>query len=945
MLPEALTEDAKTEPPSAKNDDFKLSVFAVFAILLGLSIFFYKSVFLGKPLAKLGLLPALDAMFNPALTKPIISFADPSGYLIFYPNGHFADSMWSRFVLPLWNPLTACGYPLVGDPQSLIHSAAHFLRLFANPDAYNIGLLLEIALGGTGMLLLSRYHKFSVPASILSGLAFVLSPRILVQIDIAGNESFFPWIFLGLSWLSRRPTLLKAAVVGILCAAVAFATHPETVFFAVAFAALFALFMISGRNVKTSKDLVANCFCAFLDFLKGFGYLLVTAFVSLSIAAPLIFPFLQYMDNSHLYKESLSQVAVTNWSEFVAGYLVGLGNEALFIGAIAALLVPLGFCGNRLLACSLFLCLLIAFPLCIPDGLVLQLLSQRPFNFVASYYGTPEIVIFLALLAGMGLDVVLAQKNRCRATVLALSATAVIVIPVIHIYNSLAGIGGLGLIWKSGYNTLTFTSILAGVALLVLVLYYRINSIAPSHTMLLRNICATVLLLLNFGSLALAGRSVLPVNPRISDHVPEPIQFLQSTHSRTLSTGKNFFLPNVNMDYGIEDFRCFSPLLPKRFFNFLHACSAKPYNLYFYDLPNNCSRLLDLASVRFIATKSAIRSDNDDGSSDVLLPQAKVGRVLPGLRILSNRLSYDSANSQVNADLCWRVHQNCDYRYAVRYYVIDAQGNELWSSRDTVISPATEQEHTFTEKIAWPIAKSATKSVVVAMQITDTWISQVVKPDTSVDHVGNKFVLCRLSEELVSKPRSETGHKRFVLCKEFPEYACRIYENKNSLPGAYLCNKIRHFPSGRPESILSIIDSVAFQPQYEAIVEDQESDGSPICSKNGLPGEKIQAQTVSRPDCNTVEVRCNAKTDSYLILTDAYYPGWKCYIDGAETEIFPANYMFRAVKMPVGTHTARFVFAPASYYYSLVVSSAVFLAILLCALSRRRELFLDGRDE
>lgn len=51
--------------------------------------------------------------------------------------------------------------------------------------------------------------------------------------------------------------------------------------------------------------------------------------------------------------------------------------------------------------------------------------------------------------------------------------------------------------------------------------------------------------------------------------------------------------------------------------------------------------------------------------------------------------------------------------------------------------------------------------------------------------------------------------------------------------------------------------------------------------------------------------------DGYLLLKDAYYPGWIATIDGEPTPIYRANVMFRAVWVPAGVHEIVFEYRPA----------------------------------
>lgn len=65
--------------------------------------------------------------------------------------------------------------------------------------------------------------------------------------------------------------------------------------------------------------------------------------------------------------------------------------------------------------------------------------------------------------------------------------------------------------------------------------------------------------------------------------------------------------------------------------------------------------------------------------------------------------------------------------------------------------------------------------------------------------------------------------------------------------------------------------------------------------------------------------------ETYLILNDAYYPGWKATVNDEPAPVYRANVMFRAVPIPAGKSTLVFYFEPDLWRTALIVGSALWL--------------------
>jgi hypothetical protein len=67
------------------------------------------------------------------------------------------------------------------------------------------------------------------------------------------------------------------------------------------------------------------------------------------------------------------------------------------------------------------------------------------------------------------------------------------------------------------------------------------------------------------------------------------------------------------------------------------------------------------------------------------------------------------------------------------------------------------------------------------------------------------------------------------------------------------------------------------------------------------------------------------------IFSEIYYPeGWNCYIDGKQTDVFRANYLFRAAMIPAGSHDITWKFEPKSFESSSSWSLIGSVLLLLC---------------
>ena len=158
----------------------------------------------------------------------------------------------------------------------------------------------------------------------------------------------------------------------------------------------------------------------------------------------------------------------------------------------------------------------------------------------------------------------------------------------------------------------------------------------------------------------------------------------------------------------------------------------------------------------------------------------------------------------------------------------------------------------------------------------------------------------------------------------------KIYRNLDNLPRAYWVAGARLIADDA-EAIVAM-KSAGFDPSREVILHE----GTAQPAAGTATGRvEIAAYSAER-----VDLRSEADAPGYLVLTDAYYPGWNAYVDGQPASIRRANVMFRAVELPAGQHTVTFHYEPAWLWpgaaISLLAAGALLLVLLVPVRRRTR---------
>lgn len=149
----------------------------------------------------------------------------------------------------------------------------------------------------------------------------------------------------------------------------------------------------------------------------------------------------------------------------------------------------------------------------------------------------------------------------------------------------------------------------------------------------------------------------------------------------------------------------------------------------------------------------------------------------------------------------------------------------------------------------------------------------------------------------------------------------RVYENLTVMPRAFMVYDVQIVSDQASwlDALLAnheALDKVAFLAEMPPDYVDPGAIDAPEAHVDYL-----------RRSENEVTVEVVTDQAGLLISSDVYSKDWQALVDGRVTKIYRANYAFRAVSVPAGKHTIRFVYQPLWYKLGRVVTMVTLVVI------------------
>jgi len=773
----------------------------------------------------------------------------------------------------------------------------------------------------------------------------------LQWLELCNNVFFYPWLMLLFVYLAAKPSILRATLCACVTAAAAYNIHPETYACATVTAALSCLDQYwqpkHGKNAATRLSGIWR-------WLICCGFVALLAFM---IAAPLIFTLLEFIKESSSYKFEEHSPEFLHWYDYVANLILPVGGINTFCGPVLGVLLLFGLAVSwkkHRVFVIWFLTLLL---FCIRPGFCQSIFLMKPFLFVLPEYPLACCILMQSIIAARGLDELLeglphyAKKNQLIGTKLLVGISLFIAVVVV-LGQSKVGCSIFCHFCDQAYATPQFSwaFLLATGGLFVLlasVLFFKKVAAFKASTL------AAFLCLGNTALLLLVVPSEMHPHPQINYRSSKILNLIKTSGARMVATGSELFQPDTNLIYGIDDFRSLAPLHPRRYAHFAERAMLKPRISFLQECPDKLNQLFNLASVKFVLSDRAVESAEhpDRESNSIRLKQdennlndtdtdrnARIEKLAEGFRLDGSEIKYYPARNSVRLRLLFYIRADFKNRFYCRLSLCGSDNkiltSNVWPYLSLEEQAKNSKNHVYQidSSLVVPASIKEGTPLSIKANMRDRWTGK----DLPEGQSGAGLQLAQF------KAVSATPDGPYQLLP-LEENGFSLFENKAACARSYITHSAIFKNS--PEAALAALRDDTIDWKQQAIIETSESLPAKDVSSAEAERRKSEADAsefsrVLDRDSDSVLIFTKLSKSGYLVLTDTFFPGWKALVDddGKETEILPANYAFRAIKLEPGRHVVQFKYQPETFFWGLrlmqlgIISAAILLTSQLTRL-------------
>lgn len=926
--------------------------------------------------ATLVLLPLI--YFLPAVKGDIVlAIGDSWSYSILLRM--LLGQMIAQGTLPLWNPYTFAGMPLLASVQpGVLYPLNWFFAVFSPGVAINIVVITTYHIALIGSYLYARALRLGRMAALVTGLTFTFSGFMishLEQVNYIAALAWLPWMLLLIDKLSKSTSWIEswqtASLGAIIIALHFFAGLPQATLQIALVCCAYFFFLLAGGEDRVSDWRVKWRFTAAISAMVICGITLSAiqllptrelqlqgeraaipyeAFAIFSMPPRRLLSFIM----PFFFGGALPQLYhVGGWDYWwLHKYIHG------YIGIVSLLLITFALIVQRSRGIIWFwagvaaIALILAFGDHLPFEIHRLLYRIPGYNlFRAPYRHTYEFTFAMAVLAGFGMDALSRRENaNLRRALLSSSIIVAIIFTVVAVvYRFFTGklssllpppLGGNALTNPEFFVPLIF--LLLGIGALCFYLWKR--------TIL----SGTLVLILMFLDLVFFGwftywrTSGYQLVERLKD--PAAVKAIKERESdlnnfRILSYAVNPYNrnyedlchANLAIARGLQSASGYDPMRLSRV-----AAMSGDMDIFGMIGTQHVFGVqhqgLNLLNVKYLLRERKSLSADDNGQVITIegirfasdMAEMKFGpgtsRELEANGASASELAIistmtDSAHIADNTPVAKVTLYSSDNR-RVELQLLAGRDTAEWAyDRSDVRSIIKHSRAKVAE--SWNAESFQAHRYLARLSFPRAEIARI---EISYLEQDGGLVIARASlYDVVSGLSSPVEsallpNERWRRLASFGEID--LYENMKVLPRAWFVNRLIPLPDQEALRVIkqgTLADGTVFDPTEVALLTQEDGASARVPSIIGRsPGTEVKV--VSYEPQRVVWATSNQQA-GFLVLSEVYYRGWEARVDGVPIPVERVNYTLRGIDVPAGEHQVEFTFRSPSFRTGALISA------------------------
>ncbi len=154
----------------------------------------------------------------------------------------------------------------------------------------------------------------------------------------------------------------------------------------------------------------------------------------------------------------------------------------------------------------------------------------------------------------------------------------------------------------------------------------------------------------------------------------------------------------------------------------------------------------------------------------------------------------------------------------------------------------------------------------------------------------------------------------------------QVYENLYAFPRAFFAARALVVPDTHRR--LETLRGFSRRDFARTVIVEREVP-QPALARPEPVGDEVTPVVIVRYQADAIEMRVDASSAGFVVVSDNYHPDWRAWVDGKPTEILRANHIMRALPVGPGSHLVTMRFLARAEIAGLLVSNLGWLMLVV----------------